>query len=109
MNLQSLKNYVHVPLQDSEQEIRLIEVLPGNFGDDLHLKLHYAPLVGPPAQNQGTRLELAEIESTLPLGWKALKDLEDRLIFQSEDGSHITRTHPNPSVAWSLHDSTPRS
>jgi hypothetical protein len=108
MDPQSLDDYIYTPLKDPEREIRLIELFPGDSGDDnLRVKFHYAALVKP-AKNQGTSSELAKIQSTLPPGWTALKDLEDRYIFRNENEDQITRNHPDASVPSSIYGSTPR-
>jgi hypothetical protein len=68
-SLDHLPEYEYVPFQNPKQDIRLVELLPGKFEDDIKVRIHYASLSPPPAGAR-SRPRIGEIKKTLPKGWK---------------------------------------
>lgn len=80
VQLDSLDDYEYVPLPDPLSFIRLATLLPGEFDDEIRIKLDHHVLK-PPSRARPERLALADIRRDLPAGWEA---------FQTVSESHIT-------------------
>ncbi|KAK7182553.1 hypothetical protein PSPO01_11343 [Paraphaeosphaeria sporulosa] len=92
-----LREYEDRPLNADAEEIRLIRLLPGDFNDDLEVKIFHALFVEPePAKD--TRLGLDEIRKTLPHPWTVWETKEGRYIY-SNDSENVSKwTHPDPKL-----------
>jgi hypothetical protein len=72
-------------------EIRLIELLPGNFNDDIHARIFTAQL-SEAGKSVDSRLCLKDLEKTLPNGWEVDETIDGRFIFY--DGRSCQWDHP---------------
>jgi hypothetical protein len=68
--LEELPDYEYTPLPDPKRDVRLVELLPGKFDDDVRIRIHLASIT-PPPKGPGWREELAEVRNYLPPGWEA--------------------------------------
>lgn len=87
-----MNNYQYRPLNAQQGEIRLFELLPGNFEDAISIAIFITPFVGP----EIVRLHsgyLEDIQSTLPKEWRAHENLEGDIFFMHRDG-HTSYIHP---------------
>lgn len=74
--------YKYSPLDEEANDIRIVELLPGCFEDEIHLKIHHAPMSkGEPKNEHAAATTLAEVETTLPAGWGVAETLEGRFLF----------------------------
>jgi hypothetical protein len=72
--LDHLPEYEYVPFKDPKGDIRLVELLPGKFEDDIRVRIHYASL-SPPPVGVRRRLRIGEIKKTIPKDWKIYQTL----------------------------------
>jgi hypothetical protein len=96
--------YRYEPLDRDAQEIRLLRILPGNFDDELKLEIFHAPLVMP-EKAPDTRLDIDELQKTLPEGCNVYKTLEGRYIFCDLSDLTIQWAHPVKNFGRKLYDS----
>jgi hypothetical protein len=89
-----MSQYRHVPLETPE-EIRLITILPGEFGDPVLITIKHQQLSIPPAKDEPQYPSIKDIAGILPTGWAAYTTLEGRTIFKGP--SSTSWTHPDPS------------
>jgi hypothetical protein len=76
------KEYQHFPLADPLRDIRLVELLPAEFGDELRLRIFHAPLCEA-ATPEDNRLALAQLRKLLPEQWLVHTTVEGRYIFEN--------------------------
>jgi hypothetical protein len=76
-----MQQYQYEPLNTDLDEIRLIELMPGGFGDDIRLRIYNAPLVPPIIKRQDGRIPLQELQETLPDDWIVRETLDGRYMF----------------------------
>ncbi|KAL9072262.1 MAG: hypothetical protein Q9157_005172 [Trypethelium eluteriae] len=95
-NFATTQLYHHSPLPDPTSCVRLIDLLPGNFNDEIQLLIFQVPLKEYDIR-QGTVLSLDELKDTLPLGWVAKKTVEGRYLFKPKNTKRWQWAHPNPS------------
>jgi len=89
--------YQYLPLTDGSVDIRLVTLLPGNFDDDIRLKISHAPLIRPVETIQ-QKMTLKELKKTIPPHCRVFENLEGRFIFQQEDEDGYgtnSWTHPD--------------
>jgi hypothetical protein len=78
----------------SLEEIRVLDVHPGSFGDPIYVSLSHFALVLPPQQHSA-RLSLVELRKTLPPGWTAWENVEGRIYFENENNDSTCWQHPD--------------
>jgi hypothetical protein len=61
-----MQRYQYQPLNADLEEIRLIELMPGSFEEDLRLRIHNVSLLPPVVKRQDGRVQLQELQRTLP-------------------------------------------
>jgi hypothetical protein len=71
--------YKYEPL-DATEEIRLIEILPGQFIDKLRIEIHQAPLQAP-ERSPTQRLRINELRETLPESWQVYETIDHDYLF----------------------------
>lgn len=89
------KQYKYSKLGDVSTAIRLVEVLPGGFTDQIRLRIFEASLAE--YGESETLLSLRGIQKTLPKGWRVKESINGDYLF-SRDGKEWQRTHPDDSV-----------
>ncbi|KAJ8119345.1 hypothetical protein ONZ43_g3688 [Nemania bipapillata] len=97
--------YEYSPLED-ETSIRVVTILPGEFGDPLRVDIEHKSLVTPEVP-KSTRLSVKEIRRTVPEGWDAYETLEGRILFENWEIRSTTWLHPDPDVDHALYDPIP--
>ena len=78
--LESLPDYEYSPLPDPTRDVRLVELLPANFDDDVRIRIHYSTLT-PPPKGPGWREELHEVRKDLPKGWEVFQTVSEFAIW----------------------------
>lgn len=76
-----MQKYQYQPLNVDLEEIRLVELMPGGFADDLCLRIYNVPLLPPVIKRPDGRLQLQELQSTLPDDWIVRITLDGRYMF----------------------------
>ncbi|CAJ2505370.1 Uu.00g127640.m01.CDS01 [Anthostomella pinea] len=93
--------YEYRPLE-RPTDVRLVTILPGNFGDSIRIEIAHAPLDAA-AREEPKRLSIKEIQETLPKKWDAYEALEGRVLF--EDGNSCTTwDHLDPDLSCDAYD-----
>ncbi|KAH8777850.1 heterokaryon incompatibility protein [Diaporthe sp. PMI_573] len=92
-----LQPYKYRPLKDAERDIRIIEVLPGQFDDSLRVKIHHASLTEPRGVVD-PRMTIHQLKATLPKGWELYHTPEGRYLFWNAEDGTTTWEHPDPRV-----------
>ncbi|KAK1573798.1 heterokaryon incompatibility protein [Colletotrichum navitas] len=59
--LEDLPDYKYTPLEDPSQDVRIVELLPGKFDDDIIIRIHHIRLTPPPQRGKVWKTTLAEI------------------------------------------------
>lgn len=92
------ESYVYTALS-GEHEIRVLELLPGYFDDELRGRLHHTIL---PADGQAAQHRAAEagsrdpsLEENLPHDWQVHETIDGRYVFRQRRDSH-----PMGNTAW---------
>lgn len=102
-----MATFQYSPLENPKSDIRLLELLPGSFDDDIHVKIHISSLVQPEA-TVVQRSSLSELKSTLPEHWHVLETIEGRYIFDFLDEktqlSTSSWTHPDTNIQETLYN-----
>ncbi|KAF9891424.1 hypothetical protein FE257_004280 [Aspergillus nanangensis] len=98
--------YQYTPLHRSGDEIRLIDLHPGEFSDEIWLTIRHTSL---PHQQQVSqrKLSLDELRASVPQDWEVYDGLEGRTFFYWEDGPDkwvCTWKHPDPDIASDLYE-----
>lgn len=100
---EDVPRYKYSPLHGNE--VRLLELYPGKFDDDLKLRIFHQPLVVPEEDSavQAKRTR-REVEATLPEGWEAYRTPEGRWFYWDLHSRRRTYKYPAygnfpPSVA----------
>ncbi|KAF7547280.1 hypothetical protein G7Z17_g7844 [Cylindrodendrum hubeiense] len=120
--------YKHTPLS-SPDEIRLLHLLPGKFGDEIRMQISHV-LLKQPEEQKSTRLSRSELQKTVSSGWEVFETPEGRYLFcydpeddsnaegsvegsadDDEDGEEFQTTwiHPDPKMDPSVYDLEPDS
>ncbi|KAK3990449.1 heterokaryon incompatibility protein-domain-containing protein, partial [Cladorrhinum sp. PSN332] len=101
--------YTYAPLE-GDDSIRLVTILPGNFEDEIRVKIWHASLslVGTFLPKEGTRLPIDELQETLPPDWKVNYTYNRRYLFiytAPGNGSvSTTWKHPDEAIDPSLYE-----
>ncbi len=93
---EDLEEYSHFVLPDPTNRIRLVELLPGDFGDDVRVRIYHSVLVPPDSEDDG-RLSLSELQKTTPDDWQVYQTLDGRFLFRyvEEAGWLNSWDHPD--------------
>lgn len=97
----SRQSYQYMPLQDEQRDIRLFDLFPGDFDDELRISIYQSHLPQPPTSEQRyewDRLSLADLARTLPEGWEIHETLSGRYIFWQRSTNLTTWVHPDRQV-----------
>lgn len=96
--------YKYTQLSRKDEEIRLLELMPGKREDDISLRILHTPLViHPKEKNEIKRLSLEELQKTLPQNMYAMENLDGRYLFKHRDGQPNTWDHPDPELDPALY------
>ena len=107
LTIESIREYQYEPLEH-ENDIRLLKLLPGVTGDDIHIEVYHARLQQPELSPR-KRMTVKEIKKTLPPGWEAVENFEGRYIFcPGPPAWEWTRSHPEPTIDASLYRLPPQ-
>ncbi|KAF1961212.1 HET-domain-containing protein [Byssothecium circinans] len=98
------KPFRYRPLDRDAQEIRLLRILPGSWDDELRLEIFHTPLVAP-GRAPDTRMDIEELQKTLPEGWVVEKTIEGRYVFWDGRNDTTHWAHPDPKFDKELCDS----
>ena len=88
---------------DTVDEIRLLTLLPGKLVDPLEVLITHVHLATP-EENEGTRMPIKELRSTVPPGWSVYETLDGRYIFEEQCTENTTWTHPDPQFPLAAYD-----
>jgi hypothetical protein len=98
-------------LDTALEEIRLIQLKPGFWDDDISLTILHAPLNPPTPKPKSNRLSLRELQEGLPDGLLVKETLSGRYIFchpdlYNREGPRRPSSwnHPSPDVDRALYD-----
>ncbi|KAI0470393.1 heterokaryon incompatibility protein-domain-containing protein [Xylariaceae sp. FL0804] len=98
--------YVYKPLEGPEA-IRVIELLPGDGDDPLHLNLSHVNRTYSDAASKRALTTVEELEKTLPPNWWVYEAIDNRVFYyyEEDDGQNWKATwdHPDPSFDRSLY------
>jgi hypothetical protein len=83
-----------VALDDAHTNIRLFDLLPGLFDDDLKINLYQTHLIKPVEKHTSTRLSINEIATGLPPDWEVHQTLEGRYLFEQLSSGKTSWVHP---------------
>ena len=86
-----------------DEEVRILNLLPGKFDDPLEGELLHASL-RIPVKGWSSRMSLDQLRETLPSGWDVYEAMEGRYIFQNTTTKATTWTHPDPNVLPSAYE-----
>ncbi|RSL61644.1 hypothetical protein CEP53_005041 [Fusarium sp. AF-6] len=91
--------YIHTNLKDPQKDIRLFELLPGSFQDDIKLRIFHAAL--PEPKREARRLLMFdELKNTLPRNWRMWKTLTGRRIYGFEGTDRLITTWTHPDLTY---------
>ncbi|KAF2099797.1 HET-domain-containing protein [Rhizodiscina lignyota] len=107
-----LSPFSYSPL-DAETEIRLFDLIPGNFNDPIRIRIFHMQLSPPDEEAinaKSQRLVLAALKRTLPAGsgWTAHRNVVGDYIFWHFQSETTSFDHPDPSVARELYAPLPQ-
>jgi hypothetical protein len=96
--------YKYSKLNVELQEIRLLTLLPSEFGDAIRFTLWHISLLVPD-QHLLQRMPLEELRETLPPSWEVYETLERRFLFNHVASEYCTQwTHPDPNFDRARYD-----
>lgn len=93
INFDTLEYFQYSPLANPTRDIRIIELLPGHFDDDIRICLRHTPLVEPQTKPTG-RLSVKELS-------QPLSDLENHVIHYTRDDRFVFETRRNGKCQYS--------
>nr|POE61748.1 heterokaryon incompatibility protein 6, or allele [Quercus suber] len=78
------RSYQYTPLDASTHAVRLMELLPGQPDDDIHIRMHQVALPSKQGMDQHSqrRSARAELQTTLSDGWVVRETLQGRFLFE---------------------------
>ena len=97
--------YQYQPLQEALQEIRLVHLLPGEFDDDIRIRIIHSPFPIPgPAPPREKNPQIDSLRDSVSWPWD-IEETEtgDFVLFNVVNGE----THPIHSIAPSVEDTSP--
>lgn len=97
-----MQTYQYSKLLNPRVDIRLLDLLPGKFDDEIRITIKHVPLSQPP-EHVAKRLPLEQLIKTLPPGWIVLETVEGRYLFEDESDRTFW-THPDPQVNTSSYE-----
>jgi hypothetical protein len=99
--------YQYEKLSLTTQEIRLLQLLPGDFDDEIRFTIYNVPMVKPKLNTRSKRISLEKLQETVPRGWTAMETLQGRYVFLRDDtnSEHTSWKHPSNSFDHSLYES----
>ena len=97
-----MTDYTYTSLRGNE--IRLLQLLPGNFDDKLHFRIIHQDLDSPLPSQSSARLSVEAVQATLPDGWTVFQTPEGRFFFESHITLDIQYQHPDSSVRPELYE-----
>lgn len=105
-----MERYQYAPLEG--KDIRLITLLPGKREDPIQITITHTPLqekIAPRLRNWKLKLcelrgqeklNLTELQETLPPGWKDYKTREARILFDLDAEKRTSWDHPDPNYKF---------
>lgn len=82
LSFDDIPKYQYRPLEGDD--IRLIELQPGPFEDDLVAETVHYSLDIAPTRTQQSHVQTTKIDKTLPQGWRSFRTPEGRLLYSDE-------------------------
>ncbi|KAJ3541888.1 hypothetical protein NM208_g4387 [Fusarium decemcellulare] len=103
-----MKPYTYSALENPREDIRLFELLPGSFDDDIKLRIFHSVLDPSLEKPHRPRIALQDLQRTLPPKWEVWETNEGRYIYinEEEEKWKTTWIHPDPSLRY-LNEDTP--
>lgn len=90
--------YVYSPLADPRLDIRLLELQPGAYDDEIHIVIYHTALDPSSKKQQPDRISLEEVRRSLPNEWRAYETYDHRYVFCTGHGESVRTAweHPDP-------------
>ncbi|KFY12305.1 hypothetical protein V492_03959 [Pseudogymnoascus sp. VKM F-4246] len=108
--VETLPMYAYSTLRNPDTDIRLLEIQPGEPGDDIRIRITYSALQDEdqrkPTQ-QPTRATVQQLKATLPEGFNVAEVLDGRYVFINDEPDAENPTswdHPDPTVDRKLYE-----
>lgn len=99
-----MSTYAYTKLNQDLHEIRLIELSPGRWDDDICITIFHAPLPPPSPEPESKILTVKELQKTLPEDCGVSETLDGRYLFIWPGAN--SWDHPDPSFDRSLYERT---
>ncbi|KAK5687061.1 hypothetical protein LTS10_001198 [Elasticomyces elasticus] len=101
-----MEHYRYAPLPGEENEIRVVELLPGALDADISILIHHVILeeLEKPTAAKVSTMSVEQVRKSLPHGWTAEETYEGRFLFERqrhygpEDPFETTWTHPEAGI-----------
>ncbi len=81
-------------------EVRLLTLHPGEFADPIRISLRHAILPIPEEPLEDPKVDLEDLQKTLPAGWEVHQTFDGRIIFWNETEQKSSWSHPDPSIPY---------
>lgn len=91
-----MPQYRYMPLSDNQ--IRIISLLPGAFEDDICFSLTHVCLEPGEIVKTSKRLSKYELQNSLPESWKVYRTLQGQFLFADDREVEVHEIHPNPEI-----------
>jgi hypothetical protein len=103
----AMEVYQYEKLSLTVQEIQLLQLLPGDFDDEIRFTIYNVPMVEPKLNPRPKRMSLEKLQETVPRGWTAMETLQGRYVFlrDNTNSEHTSWKHPYHSFDHSLYES----
>ncbi|KDN68217.1 putative heterokaryon incompatibility protein [Colletotrichum sublineola] len=104
--LEDLPDYKYTPLDDPNQDVRIVELLPGKFDDEIIIRIHHIRLTPPPQRGKVWKTTLAEVRRELSPDWEAFQTLGGfcqiiaNLVFKIVDRRFFFRDMKTGKTQW---------
>lgn len=104
--IDSLEEYKYSSLVG--QEIRVLDLLPGEGDEEVRIRIRHCPLREPPSK-EDPRMSLNTLRETLPQGWHAYETIDSRYLFlqrnlETHDWTNSTWRHPDAAYDASKYE-----
>ncbi|KAI1324202.1 heterokaryon incompatibility protein-domain-containing protein [Xylariaceae sp. FL0255] len=107
MTKHQIAAFKYAPLRHNEREIRLVNLLPGQFNSDIRIQIIHRPLLEtrPPSRQFSKSSEIKNLQDALPAGWIVKRTIEERFLFISRTTGVTSWDPPSHFIPTSV-DST---
>jgi hypothetical protein len=102
-----MATYKYIKLNQKNDDIRHIRLLPGHWEDEILFDIFHTPLLPPKYEVRPKRLSLEELQEGLPDGVSVKETLDGRYLF-IHNGPYNSWDHPNPGFDRTLYELKPQ-